>query len=193
MDWWRKFREFFPISGRKRPQPRENTGWGQKRGGGTGSDVAPRSPSPRGNSLPGTPSPQVRRPPLPGAGQAVSLGRIRPPADLVKPRNVRIVSDGSVGRSRWRTLRPIPQFQMPQDPFDDHRRIDQAYDLEPARAMRANQGIGFLSRALHTGLTARVILRSRLCWRDSHQTGAGALGAMRKERMFGGDPFVSLR
>ena len=44
-----------------------------------------------------------------------TLGRIRPLADLVKPGNVGIVSYGSVGHTRRRTLGPVPEFQVAQD------------------------------------------------------------------------------
>jgi hypothetical protein len=49
-----KCREFFPMSGRKRLQRRENAEWRQKGGAGAERNVALRSPSPRRLPLPGT-------------------------------------------------------------------------------------------------------------------------------------------
>ena len=76
---------------------------------------------------------------MPGAHQTVSLGRIGPPADLLKARNVGIVAYGSVGCRRRRTLGPVPEFQVAQDFFDHGAVADQTDDFERAGAGRANQ------------------------------------------------------
>jgi hypothetical protein len=81
---------------------------------------------------------------VPGGEQAVSLGGIRPLADLLKPRNVGIAVDTSVGRTRRRTLGPVPEFQVAQDLFDHDAVIGEADDFQRAGAARANEWVRFV-------------------------------------------------
>jgi hypothetical protein len=124
--------------------------------GATSRPVPPRRAGPR---LRAHFPPQVRQPPWPGADPAVSLGRIGPPADVLKPGNVRIVSYGSVGSRGRRALLPVPQFQVAQNSFNHGAVADQADDFERAGAARTNQWVRFvhflISRA-HELLNRRV-------------------------------------
>jgi hypothetical protein len=99
---------------------------GMKAKTGRGDGARRHAPSPpgAGTRFRAQFSAQVRRPPLPGGSQAVSLGRIGPLVDLLKPRNIGIVSYGSVGCTRRRTLRPVPEFQVAQDLFDHGAVVD---------------------------------------------------------------------
>ena len=45
---------------------------------------------------------------------------------------------------RGRTLRPLPEIQMPEDPVDDSRLVDAGDNLHPGATLAASQGIDFI-------------------------------------------------
>ena len=45
---------------------------------------------------------------------------------------------------RGKTLRPLPEIQMPEDPVDDSRLVDAGDNLHPGATLAASQGIDFI-------------------------------------------------
>ena len=72
------------------------------------------------------------------------LGVFQPLIEVVEGNHLRVIVYGSLGGSGRRALGTVPPFEMAQDSLDDWGAVDQAYDLERAATMRANQRVRFV-------------------------------------------------
>ena len=119
--------------------------------------------------------------------QAGSGGCVRPVAGLVNIDDQIIVLDRPPGRARRRTLRLIPQLQVPEDLLDDRSIADQADDLKWSGAAATDQRVrfGYLLDQPGPGASAAVrelfgaagiILGRRLRFAELSRCGGGRPG-----------------
>ena len=118
---------------------------------------------------------QERKPP---EGLFRPVGR----PEVILPRwDFEIIVKSPRRRSGGRTLRLVPEFEMPQDSLDDGGSINKTDNLQRARTAAAEQRIGFLHLLDQTSPRALSRARSRIAGtgagRRTDRRGAGIAGA----------------